>query len=101
MDIVFLGIPYEFGTRLRNPTGQKFGLKVICDHNRFYYYKDSEEDPSCKEGKVALGWLNVNTGVEELQGFTMVDCGDIPILLIRKEVVTLSRYSLIVVISYG
>jgi len=83
--IGFLGVPYEFGTRIRHPSSQKFAPQAIRDQRRFYYYTGQEEEPTYDEGRVAPGWFNPNTGVEELKGITMADCGDVNIVASEGE----------------
>ena len=79
-DVAFIGIPYEFGKGLRNPSGQKFAPKAIRDQKRFYLYPGGEAYPTEDTDKHACGRFNPNTGVEELKSVTMADCGDLDIL---------------------
>ena len=79
-DVAFLGAPQELGKVLRNLSGQRWAPQAIRDQRRYYYYTGREDDPKRPGSQLAVGRFNPDTGVEDLKGVTMADCGDVNIL---------------------
>jgi agmatinase len=67
-DIAFLGIPYDGGIGFR--PGTRFGPREIRSHSVRY---------SAWGGQRANGYWDLNARKYFLQGFSMVDCGDVDI----------------------
>jgi agmatinase len=67
-DIAFLGIPYDGGIGFR--PGTRFGPREIRSHSVRY---------SAWGGQSANGYWDLNARKYCLQGFSMVDCGDVDI----------------------
>ena len=78
-DIALLGLPFDYGSRRWCRGGTRWGPAAIRQAQSEYSYTD--------DGRVeaACGWFNVDTGVEELKGVTMADCGDVNILPTENE----------------
>lgn len=77
-DVALLGIPYDQGVSIRNPTGQRFAPKAIRDQRQGIYLYGGAEQPfgaAFQEG--AQGWFDIDTGKWHLKGVTMADCGDV------------------------
>jgi len=78
-DIAFLGFPFDCGSRRWCRGGTRWGPAAIRQAQSEYSYTDDGRS------EAACGWFNVDTGVEELKGVTMADCGDINILPTENE----------------
>jgi len=78
-DIAFLGLPFDYGSRRWCRGGTRWGPAAVRQAQSEYSYTDDGQ------AEAACGWFNVDTGVEELKGVTMADCGDVNILPTENE----------------
>ncbi len=73
-DIAVIGVPFDFGSSQISRAGTKFTPKVMRQpRNTFSYTGFGENEPAC-------GWFDNDTGMTNLRGITMADCGDVNIL---------------------
>jgi len=78
-DIALLGLPFDCGSRRWCRGGTRWAPAAIRQAQSEYSYTDDGR------AEAACGWFNVDTGIEELKGVTMADCGDVNILPTENE----------------
>ncbi len=75
-DIAFLGVPYDQGTSFR--PGARLAPDALRATRTYPYH-------SFGDGSPASGTVDADSGEVHLQGVTMADCGDVPIVPANLE----------------